>query len=273
MSQIRSGSGLYVGSGSKIWAPVSGSTPPAFTPASLTSKVVWVDASVSSNFSLSGSDILSWTNQFAGVGDYALGAASPTWQANYQNGLGATLFDNSSTLQMLNGGTGAFYQTNVGFYMDFVIKPTTEINIPLFFAVNNEVGTMYTCFAVSSNTSYNDILVCFDASVGGFRAATPNGFATDILNKVNRITVTYDGSGLSQSNPGGFKIYLNGTSLSITASGSAGTQYMAQSTLGGWGTSGNRINGAILEGVFCGANQSDANRTSMGTYYSAKWAI
>lgn len=258
---------------------VSGSGgPPPFNPLTdIPGLNVWLNGSPTVGagaYILSGNNILAWGNGATSGVPYLLNAASPQFATNLQNGLSGTVFDNSATLQQLYSAAPALYSSTGGFYMDCVLETLTEINVPLFFAVNNEINTQYTGFAVSSNPAYSDILLGFDPGTSaGFKAATPNGFATDILGKAIRLTFTYDGSGLSTSNPGGFKIYLNGVSLPLTSPAGVGVQYNSSSTIGGWGGGGNRFDGNLLELFFANQAPSGGLLTTVGTYYTNRWAI
>lgn len=250
-----------------------GSPPPPFNP------VTGVDG-ITQQFDgdgayvLSGNNILSWVNQVTGGdGNYNLVTASPQYEANYQNGLAAAVFSSSPALtQISNGTSSAQFDSTIGFYADFVMK-VTDVNVGLYYATHCELFAQQVGFVITPNGSYGDLLVSFsDSANAGFKAATPNGFATDLLNKTARVTFTYDGSGLSMANPGGFAVYLNGVSLPLTAAGPVGPQ-TGTNTIGGWGANGNAYNGGMMNVTFAPKPQTLDVFNSMGTYLSTRWAI
>lgn len=224
---------------------------------------------------VSGNNILSWVNQVTvGDGNYNLGAASPQYTPSYQNGLAAAVFSNSPALTQLNNGNAlAQFDASIGFYADFVLK-VTDVNLGLFYATHAVSSGQIVGFAVTPNGSYGDILFSFssDGSISGFKASTPNGFATDLLNITNRLTFTYDGSGLDSSNPAGFAVYLNGVSLPLTTAGPVGSQ-TGNNTIGGWAVNGNAFNGGMMNVTFAPKSQTLTVFNNMGTYLNNRWAI
>lgn len=250
--------------------------PIPFSPNQLPGINVWLDASNSAYFTLVGPLITNWKNLAPGGTDYAIQTASPALEDAVQNGLSAVMFDASTLLQALGNNTDPLFTDSSGFYMACVIKPTAEPSVPLFFAVNNPMTTQFTGFAVSSSGAYGDIMLNASNGTGDglpmFRSPTPNGFNVDILNQCTQMGFTYDGSGFLNANVSAFDIRFQESSLVIGSAASVGTQN-GVNTVGSWGGNGNRINGYVMEVIFCAANVSPSLVAKTEAYLKAKWNL
>ena len=252
---------------------VSGSgVAPPFNPATDIPGInVWQDAADPATIVLSGSDITKWINKAPGGTDFTVQVASPTYATNVQNGLNCVNFSNASAIQTLGTNTSPLFTSTVGFFAAFVLSPITD-NLNLCFNVNNELGTQITGFGLSNNSAYGNLLMAFsDGTNAGFTAVTPNGFDGDLLNKFNTFMFTYDGSGLSTTNPGGFGIYFNGVPLTLTLPLGVGPQ-PGNNAIGGWGVNGNRTNGYFAEAIFANIPATPTIITNTQAYYKNKWA-
>lgn len=261
--------------GSNITSLITNNGPQGpFSPTNLVGLQIWLDASDASSMTLSGSSILDWKNKAAGGNTpYTVQVASPTYVTAFQNGLNVVNFSNASSVQaMSDGGTSKIFTSTVGFVAGFVIEATSgNENLPLFFSINNELGTQITGFALSGNAGFGNIFLGFlNQTNCGFSAVTPNGFVTDIVGKFNTFIFTYDGSGFNTSNPGGFKIYFNGNSLALSLAGNVGSQ-TGNNAIGSWGVNGNRLDGYFAEAIIANQPVSAGVVGSLQAYMKAKW--
>lgn len=191
-------------------------------------------------------------------------------------GIAGVDFDLSST-EIMGSGTDVLQAGDKGFMCLAVVTMNSASSLPLFFAVNNNQTPQLLGFGASQDAfagSYGNLFMSCSADGStqfGFFSTVSGGFAS--LNGVRvLISYTYDGSGWSNSNPGGFGIYLNGASLSLSVAASTGT-IEGQNTVGGWGDNGNRFAGTVHEVIYCNTTVNNGLRQQAEAYLTAKWAL
>lgn len=244
--------------------------------ASLPGLVRWLKANNPASLTLTGSTVNQWDSTSPATGSYVQDFTGlPSFDS--PSGIDAVVFDTSDN-EILGSGSTVLQTSTDGFLCLAVVTMTSGSNLPLFGAVTNDQSSQLLGFGGCTDgfsSFYGNLIMSCSAdglSEFGFYALTPNGFSTDLDGVRVLISYRYNGSGWSNSNSGGFGIALNGTDLSLTAAAGVGT-ITGDSTIGGWGSNGNRLVGSVHEFIYCNKTVSDAQRTAAEAALKTQWGL
>lgn len=252
---------------------LSGSAAFTFTPANLSGLALYMDPNNASSLTLSGSDVLTWTDLSSNA-DVFTGkglSGNPTKHTNVLNGKTCIQFvqkagfdDSASPVDILGDGTHPF---TIWFVTKNVTFPFSTFAF-VFEGMSATVGAgkgPQIMYAHSSQTGYTDLFWGGDGG-GPFKVArATTAFSTPATAYVG--SVTYDGTGTLAGTQ-----WYSANSAQTTATGTDNGQTSAFNIIGNQSGIGfYSLNGDLCHLVIQRATLSATDRSNMETYYTAQF--